>query len=100
MPYGFTKDQIKGILEVLQENKKLSRVVLYGSRAKGNFSPGSDVDLALTGDDLELNDIINYKVKLDNLPLMQRIDLVIYDQIKEPALVDHIDRVGFVLYQR
>ena len=100
MPYGLTEDQLSGILNILQDNNKLKKVILYGSRAKGNFSPGSDIDLALTGDDLDLNDIVNYKVKLDNLPILNRIDLVIYDQIKEPGLVDHINRIGVVLYHK
>ena len=97
---GLTEEQIEGILKVLQENKKLNKVILYGSRAKGNFNPGSDIDLALTGDNLDLKDILNFQIKLDNLPVLQKIDLVIYDQIREPALVGHIDRVGIVLYQR
>ena len=100
MPYGLTDSQISGILEILKENHKLQKVVLYGSRAKGNFSPGSDIDLALTGDSLDFNDIVDYKVKLDNFPVLNKIDLVIYNQIKEPALIDHINRIGKVIYER
>ena len=100
MGHRLTDNQISGILEILKENKKLQKVVLYGSRAKGNFSPGSDIDLALTGDSLDFNDIVDYKVKLDNLPILNKIDLVIYDQIKEPALIEHIKRIGKVIYQR
>ena len=98
MPFGLTDNQLSGILKILQENNKLQKVILYGSRAKGNFSPGSDIDLALIGNSLDLNDIVNYKVKLDNLPLLNKIDLVIYDKITEPDLTEHIERVGVVIY--
>ena len=73
---------------------------MYGSRAKGNFRPGSDIDLAIAGDALDLKDIVNFRAKLDNLPILQKIDLLIYDQIKEPALIEHIDRVGIVIFKR
>ncbi len=100
MPYGLTDNQISRVLNVLQENIKIQKVILYGSRVKGNFSPGSDIDLALIGDALDLKDIIYFRVKLDNLPILNKIDLVIFDQITEPALVDHINRLGVVIYQR
>ena len=100
MPYGLTDNQISGILEILKENNKLQKIVLYGSRVKGNFSPGSDIDLALTGDSLDFNDIVDYKVRLDNLPILNKIDLVIYNQIQEPALIEHIKRIGRAIYQR
>lgn len=99
MPYGLTEKQLQEILAILTGNGKIRKVILYGSRAKGNFSPGSDIDPALMGDDLELNDIVDFEVKLDRLPMLNKVDLVICDKITEPALIEHIERVGIVVCQ-
>lgn len=55
--------------------------MLYGSGAKGNYRPGSDIELAL-----------------DDLLLPWKIDLSLYSQIDNPALVEHMGRVGRVFY--
>ncbi len=100
MPCGLTEDLLKGILDILKENNKVNKVILYGSRAKGNYSPGSDIDIALIGEGLDLKDLVDFRIKIDNLPILNKIDLVIHDQIKEPALIEHINRVGIVMYKR
>ena len=48
------------IRAVLVRHPSVTRAVLFGSRAKGNFREGSDIDLALEGESLgerELADI-------------------------------------------
>lgn len=100
MPYGLSDTQINLITGILSENTGLRKVILYGSRAKGNFNSGSDIDLALSGDGLDLKDIVSLKARMDDLPILNKIDLVLYEQINEPALTEHIDRVGIVLYQK
>ena len=79
-------------------NKKISTAILFGSRAKGSFEPGSDIDIAIKGSELNLNVIIELKIILDDLLLPYKFDIVIYDRISEPALLDHINRVGISLF--
>lgn len=73
---------------------------LYGSPAKGNYKRGSDIDLTLKGDALTYRDLLRLMDELDDLLLPYMIDLSIYDQIDNPALREHIDRVGVVFYAR
>ena len=74
-------------------------VVLFGSRAKGNYKPGSDIDLAVKGDRVsprivaQLADCLN-----EETPLPYFFDVVHYETLDNQALVDHIDRVGIVIY--
>ena len=98
--YGLQKTDINNVVAILQANKKITKIVLFGSRAKGNFNKGSDVDIALIGDNLVLNDILDLSLKIDNLFLPYKFDLIIFDRIKEKALVEHINRVGIILFQR
>lgn len=81
MPYGLTEEEIKGIVDVLADDPKVEELILFGSRAKGNYSSGSDIDIAMIGKNLRLNDISKALVSLDELYLPYKLDLVIYHRI-------------------
>ncbi len=98
MPYGLTDTQMTQIRRVLSQTPHLDRAVLFGSRAKGTFKPGSDIDLALMGEEFELDDRLRLDNNLDDLDLPVFFDLIIYRQISDPDVREHIDRVGITLY--
>jgi len=100
MPYGLKEEQIEGIKTVFAGNPNVAEVILFGSRAKGNYKPGSDVDFALKGIDLKLDDILALNSKLEDLNLPYIFDLLIYDQIKDIAVIDHINRAGISFYKK
>lgn len=94
MPYGLSDNDLARIVDVLAMNGRVEQAILFGSRAKGTHKPGSDVDIALKGAGLTLNDLLTLSVALDELWIPLRVDLLLYNRIDEPALLDHIDRVG------
>lgn len=96
---GINAKDISRITQVITDAGNIREALLFGSRAKGNFRPGSDIDLALKGVGLTLKDILRVSAALDDLDLPYQIDLVIYDRITETALKDHIDRLGIDLLQ-
>jgi len=49
MKYGLTSSVIERICNVLARYPQVEKAILYGSRAKGNYKPGSDIDLTLLG---------------------------------------------------
>lgn len=95
--YGIPESDYSRIISVLGRNSKIDKAILFGSRAKGNYNPGSDIDIALKGKNLSLEDILNAKTEIEDLFLPWKIDFVIYNRIKEKELIDHIDRVGIPL---
>ena len=100
MPYGLEKNDVELIVNVLETNNKVSKALLFGSRAKGNFEPGSDIDIAIKGAALKLNDVIDLRIVFDELLLPYKFDIVIFNRISEPDLLDHIKRVGIELYTK
>lgn len=72
----------------------VDEVLLYGSRAKGNFKPGSDINLTLKGDHLDLKQLNKLSLEIDELLLPYTIDLSILRHIRNQDLLDHIGRVG------
>ena len=100
MPYGLEKNDVELIINVLETNNKVSKALLFGSRAKGNFEAGSDIDIAVKGAELKINDVIDLQIAFDELLLPYKFDIVIYNRISEPDLLDHIKRVGIELYTK
>jgi uncharacterized protein len=90
---------IDAICRVFKRYPTLAQAVLYGSRAKGTFRPGSDIDLTLKGE-LSDQELLNLYGELDDLLLPYKFDLSLYRQLDNPALLEHIERVGRVLYDR
>lgn len=97
--YGILESDISEITSILIKNQNIHKIVLFGSRAKGTYKDGSDVDIALKGANLKLDDIIDASLEIDKLFLPYKFDFVLYDRIKEKTLIEHIDRVGIVLYE-
>ena len=75
-------------------------VKLYGSRAKGTFHERSDVDLVLIGTGIDRFLVADILLDLADTDLPYTVDLQNYSEIKNRALVEHIDRVGMVIYER
>lgn len=100
MRFGLAETTIDKINTVFSGHPAIEKAVLYGSRAKGNYRPGSDIDLTLYGDALASSELDEIITELDELLLPYRIDLSIFDAIDHAKLREHIDRMGVVFYQR
>jgi predicted nucleotidyltransferase len=94
LQYGIEHDIWEKIISVLKAESKITSIILFGSRAKGNFQNGSDIDIALKGHELKFDDIQNLRITLDELNLPWEIDVQNYDTINDPDVKEHIDRVG------
>ncbi|MBC8318695.1 MAG: nucleotidyltransferase domain-containing protein [Desulfobulbaceae bacterium] len=98
--YGLKKETVQKIKSILASYTAVEEAVLYGSRAKGNFRPGSDIDLVLKGNNLNLQMINKISLDLDDLLLPYLFDLSIFHQITNADLIEHIERVGKVFYKK
>jgi len=90
----------KAIIDILSANERVEKVVLFGSRAMGTFTPTSDVDIALFGDNLTLTDQAKLAEAIEELSIPQRIDILPYKSIKNEKLIEHIKRHGMEWYRR
>ncbi len=79
---------------------QIDQVTLYGSRAKGNYRPGSDIDLAISGATMTLAQLHKLENELDDLLLPYKIDLSLRHLITNAELIAHIDRAGLVFYEK
>ena len=100
MKYGLSDKELVKINEVFACYPKIEKVILFGSRVKGNYKPGSDIDITLVGTGIDLNLLNNITGKLDDLLLPYMFDVSIFSHIKNSELIDHISRVGCTLFER
>ena len=94
MRFGLAEPVIAKIQAVFARFPEVQRAILYGSRAKGNFKPGSDIDLTLHGESLSQRVLNQIAADLDDLLLPYTFDLSIFDHIENAKLREHIERVG------
>lgn len=101
--FGLSPSTLQKIRDTLAQHPHVERAVVYGSRAKGNYRPGSDIDLTLHTaagaqiDHRELGDILD---EIDDLLLPYTVDLSVFEQLNNDSLREHIQRVGQVFYVR
>ena len=99
MNHGLSSDTVARIRGVFARFPSVKKAVLYGSRAKGTFRPGSDIDLTLLGDNLTSAELGAIADELDDLLLPYQIDLSIFHLLEHEDLREHIERVGQVFYE-
>ena len=90
----------EAIITEIAANDRVERAVLFGSRATGTNTVSSDVDIALFGDRLTLTDQARLAVALDEIPMAQSVDLLMYDSVQDRALREHIRSHGVEWYAR
>ena len=100
MKYGLSESTVEKICAVFSGFPEIKQAVLYGSRAKGNFKPGSDIDLTLYGASLTPRLCATIAEALDELLLPYEIDLSLFDSLDSVELREHIARAGVVFYSR
>ncbi len=98
--YGLSSKAIARIRQVFAETPAVEKVVIYGSRAKGDYRPESDIDLTIIGPAVTWHDLQTIERKIDDLLLPYKVDLSLYDHIDNENLIDHIERVGKVFYEK
>jgi predicted nucleotidyltransferase len=97
MPYGLSDQTLEAVRGVIKAHSRVKRSIPCGSRAKGTFRTGSDIDLALDGPDLTFDELLRIETQLDALDLPYRFDVLLYRQLEHPELLGHIQRVGRVI---
>lgn len=98
--FGLSSNNINKINSVFQQYPEINEVLIFGSRAKGNFRDNSDIDLAIKSKNISLSVLQEIEIKLEELYIPNYFDLVIYEKIENQELIEHINRVGKKIYNK
>jgi len=100
MKHGLSATTVERLQNTLLHSPEVEKAVLYGSLAKGKYRPGSDIDLTLCGSELNHTLLTQINNELDDLFRPYQIDLSLMASLSHPDLLDHLRRVGVVLYEK
>jgi predicted nucleotidyltransferase len=98
--HGLANKTVAQITSVLTAFSQVEQALLFGSRAKGTHKPGSDIDLALVGADLDWQTVGRISGALDDLPVPYRFSVIMFNQRTDSEVAAHIRRVGIPLFER
>ena len=99
MKFGLSDTVIKELQDVFRHYENIEKVLIFGSRSKGNYRAGSDIDLAVLGKGIDYNQLLSILCEIDDLELLYSVDLLDYQKKKGTPIGDHIDRVGQIFYE-
>jgi predicted nucleotidyltransferase len=98
--HGLSENTVSEIRAVLGQFAEVKKAMLFGSRAKATHKPGSDIDLALTGDQITWQILGRIESAFDDRLLPYSFSLIMLNDRTDPEVAAHIRRVGLELYAR
>ena len=98
--FGLPSITLDKLESVFDNYAAIESVVIYGSRAKGNYKRGSDIDLTIKGALLSFSELMQIESDIDDLYLPYQVDLSQYVALESSDLIDHINRVGITIYSK
>ncbi|MEG0014476.1 MAG: nucleotidyltransferase domain-containing protein [Cellulosilyticaceae bacterium] len=101
MRFGLLPSDLCYIADTLKRFPEIKKALLFGSRVKGNYKPGSDIDIAIVGEQINFDTLSRLHAILEEQsPLPYLFDIVDYTHLDHPELKDHISRLGEVIFER
>jgi len=99
--YGITEKSMELLLDTFSKYPQIEEVILFGSRAKGNYKKGSDIDIAIKGKQCSADLVLKLQSYInEELLIPYMVDIVDYQSLNHVELKNHIDRVGKSIYHR
>lgn len=100
MKYGLDDKYFDKLISVFPRHPEVESVILYGSRAKGNYKPFSDIDLTLKGKTLTRQLLGRIFTEIDDLLLPFFLDISIYSKLTDKGFIEAIDKTGVEIYRK
>ena len=86
-------------IQAIGEKYAINRIVLFGSRARGDNKSTSDIDLAV----YPLPEFMSkgyFSSDIDDLATLLKIDVVFINHYTDIKLLENIEKEGVVIYER
>ncbi len=98
--FGLSEKTTQKLYSAFEKFPEIEKVIIYGSRAKGNYREGSDIDITLIGNDLTHTILLKLLYEIDELNTPYLYDVSIFSKLSNPEFIEHIHRVGKIFYQK
>ena len=91
-------DQILKDVSDIANKYKIEKVILFGSRARGDQSVVSDFDIAVFANDLTPKDKAQFCQDIDEIRTLKKIDVVFVNENRQDELLNNINKEGVIIY--
>jgi len=91
---GIAPGSLAKLLAVFDQTPNVERVVLFGSRARGDFRHESDIDLALDAPAISAAEFVALQTRLEGLGLLYGVDIVHLQELTDDRFKGFIERDG------
>lgn len=98
--FGLTDRNILTLHDIFDKYPEVLEVNIFGSRAKGNYKTGSDIDLAIMNQEVNQKTIARILSDCADSSLPFKVDLVAFHSLKTNEFIEHIIRVGKLFYKK
>lgn len=96
--FGLTERDMQALMDIFQKYPEVKSVYLFGSRAKGTFKQGSDIDLAVMNEGVSDKTLRTLKADFEESTLPYNVDIAYFAGIEHKELREHVNRVGIAIY--
>ncbi|PHS34974.1 MAG: DNA polymerase III subunit beta [Alkaliphilus sp.] len=96
-PFGVSDKNINMIVEVCKKHT-IEKIVIYGSRARGDYSRTSDIDIAIYADNLSSKDMNLLRYEISELDIIYKMDIVHVKTLEKHGLIEAIEKEGKVIF--
>jgi predicted nucleotidyltransferase len=101
MKYGLANHDMKTIVESISQFDEIDKAILFGSRAKGNYKRGSDIDIAIYGENVNMDVISSLRSLLEDQSHMPYLfDVIDGTHLDHKELEEHIEQVGILIFTK
>lgn len=96
--FGLPQITIDELLAYFNTKPFIQKVYIFGSRAKGTYHNGSDIDFAILTDDHK--NCHRISAELDDLPTPYKFDVIDYKNLTHTGMKNSIDTDGILFFER
>ena len=75
------------------------KIVLFGSRARGDYRPNSDIDLAIFSRSISNLEVANFTNEIEDLDTLLKFDIVFMTPDTDPRLLENVKQEGVILME-
>ena len=97
---GISERFIKELVTYCTNHTLINRVVLFGSRARGEHSSRSDIDLAITTINCSHSEQNLIAQSIEEMTTPSKIDILFTNRLQKEKLLANINKEGMILYEQ
>lgn len=97
---GISKRFMNELQNYCSKNPQLEKVLLFGSRARGDYHRTSDIDIAVFTKEISHTEQNLIEHAINELPTPLKIDVVFMNRLKKEKLISNIIKEGVVIYEQ